>query len=111
MALQAAEAALATDRAPDLFVTLVDENGDAWATQFAHDLRRAGISCEIDLSGRSVKAQMREANRIGARHVVVVGEEERASGEGRIRNMSGGEEITVALTADAVRNKLADSAG
>lgn len=103
LALESAGKIPVTDERPDIFVVLVDNEGDAWATSFAHQLRAAGVSCEIDLSGRSVKAQMREANRVGAKHVIVVGETERASGSAKLKNMADGTERDVSLSADEIR--------
>lgn len=103
LALESAGRVPAVDESPDIFVVLVDSDGDAWATSFAHQLRSAGVSCDIDLSGRSVKAQMREANRVGARHVIVIGENERSAKTAKLKKMADGTEHEVPLSADDIR--------
>jgi len=51
------------------------------------DLRRAGIRSEQDLIGRSMKAQFKYADKVGARYVIIIGEEELANGQAQLRDM------------------------
>jgi histidyl-tRNA synthetase len=62
--------------------------------QIAAGLRKNGISILTDISDRSVKAQMKYADKIGAKFVIVYGEEEIQTGRIKIKDMSTGEEIT-----------------
>lgn len=55
-------------------------------------LRRKGIICETDFLSRSVKSQMKEANKIEAENVIVIGESEINEGKFRIKNMKDGTE-------------------
>lgn len=91
---------------PALYIVVADEASRPWAFTSAIGLRNQGVSVEIDYLGRSVKAQMREANKIQARYVVVVGEEERRSGTLRLKQMATGEERET--TMDALTSALAD---
>jgi histidyl-tRNA synthetase len=72
------------------------------------DLRRQGIACDTDLLGRSLKSQMREADRQQAASVLVVGAAEIASGSATLKNMSTGMSANIALAelASAVRATL-----
>lgn len=63
----------------------------------AEKLRRAGIPALTDYGERSLKAQMREANRKGAWYTIVLGENELASGEAALRDMRAGTETPLAL--------------
>lgn len=72
----------------DLFVAYADANAPARATAFqiTHRARRAGLDAQLELAGRSLKGQLKQADRIGARFVAIVGEEgvtvkDRESGE------------------------------
>ncbi len=58
-------------------------------------LRRAGLAADTDYEGRSLKAQMRTANKLGARFVTVVGDDELASGAFKVKEMTTGNETTV----------------
>ena len=73
------------------------------AVQLAFRLRAAGVSTLIAFARnkRSMKSQMREANKRAAEHVLIIGEREVESGEVVIRPMSGGEQFTLPQ-ADAI---------
>jgi histidyl-tRNA synthetase len=75
----------------------MDEASRRWAFKTAYALRARGIAVEVDHLERSVKAQMRDANRLQAQQVIVVGERELTSGTGRLKNMATGEEKDVPL--------------
>ncbi|HQF71874.1 MAG TPA: histidine--tRNA ligase [Promineifilum sp.] len=68
------------------------------ATQLAFRLRAAGIPARLAFSrrGRSLKSQMREADHLGARFVLIVGEDELAQGQVTARPLAGGEQTRVA---------------
>ena len=51
-------------------------------------LREAGYSCDMNQIGRSMKAQMKQADRTGARFALIFGEEERSRGAVTVRNMA-----------------------
>jgi histidyl-tRNA synthetase len=52
------------------------------------ELRRSGFSAELDLAGRSMKGQLKQADRIGARHTVIL----EADGSAQLRDMQSGEQ-------------------
>jgi histidyl-tRNA synthetase len=60
-------------------------------------LRRENFSCDYDYLGRSVKAQMREANKYGAKYVVFVGGDEYKRGELNVKNLSNGEQQLIKI--------------
>ncbi len=66
------------------------------------DLRALGIKCDSDFLSRSVKSQMKEANKLGAEYVIVVGETELASLKCKMKRMADSKEI------DADLNRLYD---
>ncbi|HOV98841.1 MAG: histidine--tRNA ligase [Bacteroidetes bacterium] len=82
---------------PDLFIVALDAESRSFAFQKAMELRNKGFAVEMDYNDRSVKAQMREANRQQAHYVIVVGSNELASGKGVLKEMSTGKEIPVSL--------------
>ena len=65
--------------------------------RLAHRLRRAGIACEVDLMGRSFRAQMKYANKLGIPYMMVIGDDEIASGMAKIKRMIDGIEVEVRL--------------
>ncbi len=60
----------------------------------ARELRRAGFSVELSPDGK-LKRAMELANKLGARHVLIIGENEIAAGEYSLKNMRSGEQIQV----------------
>jgi histidyl-tRNA synthetase len=70
----------------DVFV--VDVVGGASARDVTALLRRAGIRADRAFDGRSMKSQMKQADRSGARTVVIIGEDEAAAGEVTLRDLT-----------------------
>lgn len=60
-------------------------------------MRWAGIAAETGYTGRSLRQQLRWADRIGARFVIVIGPEELASGQVRVREMAVGSQVEIPL--------------
>ena len=77
-------------------VTLGDAARGAGAKILAA-LREKGIACDRDFVGRSMRAQMREANRQNARWALIVGEDELAAGTVSLKNMEAGTQETLEL--------------
>jgi len=83
--------------APVLYFVGLDETARIWSFLKISELRRQGIRAEVDYLGRSVKSQMREANRQQALYVIVVGEQELKTKTAKLKNMRTGEETSVSL--------------
>jgi histidyl-tRNA synthetase len=75
----------------DVFVAVAQPAGAGAAFALAQKARAAGLSAQLELAGRSLKGQLRHADRIGARYVAIVGEDGRAT----LRDMSSGEQREV----------------
>ena len=88
-----------TDLRPVLFIVTIDDEARRWAFAKAQALRAIGLRVEVDYLGRSVKAQMREANRQEAIFTVVVGETELQSRSAKLKNMKTGDDLVVNLDA------------
>jgi histidyl-tRNA synthetase len=59
----------------DLFVALADRSRAATAFVLSENARRAGLQAQLELAGRSLRGQLKHADRIGARYVAIVGDE------------------------------------
>ncbi|NLY47720.1 MAG: histidine--tRNA ligase [Clostridiales bacterium] len=88
---------LGPEPAVDLYVGILGRESRVAAYKLVNKLRREGLIIETDYMDRSVKAQMKYANKIGARHTMVVGADELAAGRARIKNMDTGNETEVAI--------------
>ncbi|MBE7024840.1 MAG: histidine--tRNA ligase [Ruminococcaceae bacterium] len=80
---------------PRLFVASIGQTEAALA--LCQKLRGYGVYAVCDVAGRSLKAQMKNADREGAKFSLVLGDEEVHSGEAQLKNMETGEKITVSL--------------
>lgn len=78
----------------DLYLVTIEKGLENFTYQTAVELRRRGLTVEIDYLSRSVKAQMREANKLNARYVLMTGGEEFTKGELLLKNMSDGTQKT-----------------
>ncbi|MCL2447525.1 MAG: histidine--tRNA ligase [Polyangiaceae bacterium] len=83
----------------DALVAPLGEAAMAPALALARDLRAAGIRCESDTRGTSLKSQLRRANALGARVVLILGEGELADGTVQVKDLQGHTQERVALGA------------
>ena len=81
----------------DLYVGARGEEGKLASFKLANTLRTRGIKTEINHMGRSLKAEMKYANKIGAKFTVVLGDDELQTGNAKFKRMSDGEQFEVNL--------------
>lgn len=79
------------------FVVTLGDNARAAAPKLLARVRAAGLSCDRDFVGRSLKAQMREANRSRARYALIVGDDELAADGVSLKDLDAGEQQTLPL--------------
>lgn len=84
------------------FVPMGDKAADK-AFQLTAALRREGTSAQTDVMGRSLRAQMKYADKIGARFTMVIGDNELDTNEAVLKNMKTGEKITMRLDEQFVK--------
>lgn len=89
--------------AMDVFAVCPNQEYFPTVFKTVSDLRRAGLKAEFDFQGRSMKAQMKQANRVNAKYVLIFGEDEFARGQVVLRNMSTSEQKEIAIT-DIITN-------
>lgn len=75
----------------DVYVALAGDVAEA-AQKVAADLRQAGLNVAVDLSGRKLAGQLKAADKKGVEHVLIIGEDELASGVYNLKNLASGEE-------------------
>ena len=80
-----------------LYLVPMGEKAAEEAFRLAAALKREGISAQTDVMGRSLRAQMKYADKIGARFTMVIGDNELENGEAVLKNMRTGEKITMKL--------------
>ena len=97
MLLEAQGIELPAPGACELYVAPMGENASLEAMKIVHDLRAGGISSQTDVAGRSLKAQMKYADKIGARYTMVLGDNEIEQGKANLKNMDNGEVTEIEL--------------
>ncbi len=90
--------------AVDVYVVAVDDASRLYAFQVLERLRKGGVSSDADFEARSLKAQMRSANKMKAKFAAVVGPDEQAQGTVSLKRMSDGDTGSVPL--DDLTTKL-----
>ena len=82
-----AETEAAGEELDGVFIVAEDADRER-ALALVTELRRAGLAADLDLAGRAIKGQMKQADRVGARHALILAGDEKAI----LRDMSSGEE-------------------
>lgn len=96
----------------ELYIATMGDKANVQAAAMANALRREGMFVEFDVVGRSVKAQMKYANKIGAKFTVVIGDSELESRTVKLKNMESGEEQELSLDSfesDILNISIAES--
>lgn len=83
---------------PDLFIAALGEKAKLKAAEIACDMRDEGFSVVWDLNDRGLRAQMKYADKLGARFNVVLGDDEVENGVAKLKNMDSGESNDINLT-------------
>jgi len=82
---------------PQLFIAALGAAAVDLAFVLMSRLQRAGIRAEMEYQGKSLKAQMRRANKLQAAYTLILGEEELSSGQAQLKNMADSSQATVLL--------------
>lgn len=85
------------DARPDLFIAALGEKATLKAIDIAKDMRAEGYSCLYDLNSRSLRAQMKYADKLNAKYTIVIGDSEVEEGVAKLKDMQTGEETEIAL--------------
>ena len=91
---------------PDVFVAHADAEAEMFAHKLTYELRSLGVWAERDTTGRSLKAQMKYAGKIGAKYSVVIGGNEIAEAKINVKNMDNGEVFECKLSAEAIKDLI-----
>ena len=94
------------ERKVDLYILSLGDEESKKGFEISEKLRSQNYKIERDIFERSFKAQMKYADKIGAKNLLVIGEEELKSNKAKIKNMATGEEKEVSLEAEEIKNLL-----
>lgn len=82
---------------PDLFIVAMGDKATLKAVEIAKDMRDEGYSVVYDLNGRSLRAQMKYADKINAKYNVVIGDNEVDTKSAVLKDMATGEQSNISL--------------
>jgi len=94
----------AAPRGPSTYIAWVGEKARDWAFPLAHRLRQRGLAVEMEGAARSLKSQMRRADKLKAVSVLIVGDDELAKGTAVLRDMATKQQVEIKL--DELENVL-----
>lgn len=86
-----------TDEHESIYLINIEETASIKALQMAKELRSKGITVYMDTKRRSLKAQLRDANRVGARKAVILGEDELKNNRVQVKDLLKKEQEEVAM--------------
>ncbi|HCW7206662.1 histidine--tRNA ligase [Staphylococcus aureus] len=83
----------------DLFIVTMGDQADRYAVKLLNHLRHNGIKSDKDYLQRKIKGQMKQADRLGAKFTIVIGDQELENNKIDVKNMTTGESETIELDA------------
>ena len=97
LALDAAAVDRPESPTPDVFIAALGDEAERWVFRTSQELRATGLHVAHDLKGRSLKAQMKEANRQNAPYTMIIGGNELEAEAATVKEMESGEQEEVAF--------------
>lgn len=96
-AIDAEKRELPVDKGIDCYIVTLGEKAKDYSVSLVYKLREAGISSEIDYENKKMKGQFKTADRLNARFIGILGEDELAQNKINVKDAQTGEQIEVAL--------------
>jgi len=93
---------LKRDEVPDLTLCFIGQEASDKSLSLAKRLRSEGLWVEINYEGSSLRSQMRKADRIGARYVLVIGEDELKAESAELKDMRTGKKVKIFLKPEMI---------
>ena len=90
------------ERVPDLYIVSCGDKENIKAIEIAEVLRNQGVYVEKDIMERSFNAQLKYADKINSKNLLVIGENELNTNKAKIKNMATGEEKETELSANKI---------
>lgn len=107
LAMEASGAADVCEKVPMLYIAPMGKDARKKALEIVSSLRNKGVYAECDISARSLKAQMKYADKIGAKYTLILGDSELEGGKAQLKNMaeSSQEEIDLSQICEIILSK------
>ena len=92
----------------DLFIAGLGKTASDHCFELMHALRLDGIKADMDFEAKSLKSQMKQADRAGAGYVLIVGDQELENMQAPLRNMATGVQTDLKLEAKSISRAIQD---
>ncbi len=98
MVLEAEGVEIPTPEKDMLYIAALGDKAQVKAFELVRTVRETGLKAQFDIVGRGLKAQMKYANKIGAKFSLVLGDNEIENGKAILKNMESGDQTEVSIT-------------
>jgi len=107
LAMKESGAEIPEAKKPVLYIAPMGNSAKAVAMKYVSELRNNGIYAECDICSRSLKAQMKYADKIGAHYTLIIGDSELECGKAQLKDMTNStqEEIEISNIVDIILKK------
>jgi len=96
-AIDAENIALPIEKGLDCYIVALGDRAKERSVSLLQEMRKAGISADKDYENKKMKAQLKQADRLQAKFVIIIGDEELEKGVANVKNMATGEQDAVAF--------------
>lgn len=93
-------------RTPALFIAALGAEAQKMAFELANRLRLEGVEAEMDYAGKSLKSQMKRADKLGCRYALIIGDREIAENSGVFRDLKNSSQTPVPLDLAGITGKM-----
>lgn len=94
------------DKNMSLYVAYIGKEANIFATKLVENLREADVFVEKDVTEKSLKAQLKYADKKNSKYVIIIGEDEIKNGEAKIKEMASGKEENIKLEVEEIKKYL-----
>lgn len=94
------------DKNMSLYVAYIGKEANIFATKLVENLREADVFVEKDVTEKSLKAQLKYADKKNSKYVIIIGEDEIKNGEAKIKEMASGKEENIKLEVKEIKKYL-----
>ncbi len=94
------------DKNMSLYVAYIGKEANIFATKLVENLREADVFVEKDVTEKSLKAQLKYADKKNSKYLIIIGEDEIKNGEAKIKEMASGKEENIKLEVEEIKKYL-----
>ncbi len=94
------------DKNMSLYIAYIGDEANIFATKLVENLREADIFVEKDVTGKSLKAQLKYADKKNSKYIIIIGDDELKNREAKIKEMDSGKEENIKLEVEEIKKYL-----